>query len=63
MPATIELLGTSFVTTAPAATIAFSPMVIPGKIVAAAPIHAFLLITIGLHIKDFLLLGSVGWFL
>ena len=33
MPATIELSGTSFGTTAPAATIVFLPTVTPGKIV------------------------------
>lgn len=50
-PATTVLLGTSFVTTEPAATTALSPIIIPGKIVDAAPIHAFLFISIGLHIK------------
>ena len=38
-PPTIVFGGTSAVTTAPAATTEFSPMVTPGNIVAAAPIH------------------------
>lgn len=40
IPATTVLSGTSFETTAPEATTEFSPIVTPGKIVAAAPIHA-----------------------
>ena len=40
-PPTIILSGTFFETTAPDATTAFSPMVTPGSMVAAAPIHAF----------------------
>lgn len=36
-------LGTLFVTTAPAATIKFSPTVTPGKILAPAPIQTFFL--------------------
>ena len=43
-PPTIVLAGTSLLTTAPAATIEFSPMVTPGKIVAPAPIQALFLI-------------------
>ena len=39
-PPTTALVGTSFVTTAPAATMAFSPTVTPGQITARAPIHA-----------------------
>lgn len=46
-PPTIALAGTSPVTTAPAATMAFSPTVTPGKMVAPAPIHAFCPITMG----------------
>ena len=46
-PATTVLSGTSFVTTLPAPTMEFSPMVTPGRIVAAIPIHAFFLICIG----------------
>ena len=42
-PPTIVFAGTSLVTTAPAATIEFSPMVTPGKIVAPAPMHCVLL--------------------
>lgn len=46
-PATTALAGTSFVTTAPAATIAFSPTVTPGSIIAPAPIQALRRITTG----------------
>ena len=46
-PPTMVFAGTSFVTTAPAATIAPSPIVIPGRIVALEPIQTFLPITIG----------------
>ena len=46
-PATMELSGTSLVTTLPAPTIEFSPIVTPGRIVAAIPIHAFFLMWIG----------------
>ena len=45
--------GTSLVTTAPAATTAFSPTVTPGKIVALAPIHAFFLISTGFKSSSF----------
>jgi hypothetical protein len=38
-PPTMVLSGTSFPTTAPAATMAFSPMVTPANIVALAPIQ------------------------
>ena len=41
-PPTTVLASTSFVTTAPAATTAPSPMVTPGRTVALAPIHTFL---------------------
>lgn len=37
-PPTTVLAGTSLLTTAPAATMAFSPTVTPGKMVAPAPI-------------------------
>jgi hypothetical protein len=37
-PPTTLFSGTSLVTTAPAATTEFSPMVTPGKIAAPAPI-------------------------
>ncbi len=46
-PATSVAGGTSCVTTAPAATTASAPMVTPGRIVVAAPIHAFAWIAIG----------------
>ena len=39
-PITTEFGGTFFVTTAPAPTVAYSPIVNPGKIVALAPILA-----------------------
>jgi hypothetical protein len=42
MPPTTVLSGTSFETTAPAATIAFSPTVTPGKTTTPAPIQTFL---------------------
>lgn len=45
-PATMTLSGTSFVTTVPAATMAFSPMVTPGRMIAPAPIHALRFITL-----------------
>lgn len=57
-PATTVLGGTSFVTTAPADTIEFSPIVTPGITIAPTPIHAFFLITIGVDIVDRLLAGS-----
>lgn len=60
IPPTTVLAGTSLETTAPAATMAFSPMVTPGKIVAAAPIQAFRLTTIGLQISALRLAGSKG---
>ena len=40
LPPTMVFGATSFVTTALAATTAFSPTVTPGRIVALAPIHA-----------------------
>ena len=39
-PAAIALSGTSFVTTLPAPTTAFSPIVTPGKITLFEPIQA-----------------------
>ena len=51
IPPTTVFAGTSLETTAPAATTAFSPMLTPGSIVAAAPIHAFRLIFIGLGLQ------------
>ena len=46
-PPTTMSGGTSFVTTAPAATMAPSPMVTPGVTVALAPIHTFFPMTMG----------------
>ena len=60
IPPTTVLGGTSVVTTEPAATTEFSPMVTPGNIVAAAPIQALRFITIGWQINDFLSLGFNG---
>src|SRR5207248_11227248 len=40
LPTTVAPAGTSFVTTAPAPTIAASPIVRPGRITAAVPIAA-----------------------
>src|ERR1700722_11192828 len=45
-PATIAPAGTSFVTTLPAPTIAFSPIVVLDKIVDPAPIDAPFLMTV-----------------
>ena len=59
LPPTTVLAGTSLVTKAFAPTMAFSPTVIPGRIVAAAPIQAFLLIVIGLTIRLLLCLDFV----
>jgi len=43
----MRLSGTSLFTTAASATIEFSPIVTPGRIVVPAPIHAFRLMCIG----------------
>ena len=51
LPPTIAFAGTSFVTTAPPATTAFSPIVTPGIIEAPAPIHAFLPILTVRHFR------------
>ena len=59
-PPTMVLAGTSLFTTAPAATIAFSPTVTPGKMVALEPIHAFFLMVTALPIKECLIDGSSG---
>ena len=53
--------GTSLVTTAPAATPAFSPTITPGQIVALAPIRAFFLISTGFNSSSFLYLGFKPW--
>ena len=47
-PPTIALAGTSLVTTAPATTMALSPMVTPCRVVTFAPSHTFLPMCIGL---------------
>lgn len=60
MPPTTVLSGTSLDTTAPAATIEFSPTVTPGKMVQFAPSQAFRLMRIGLVIKARLSIGSAG---
>lgn len=46
-PPTIVFRGTLFDTTAPAATIAFSPIVTPARIVELEPIQTFFSSTIG----------------
>lgn len=61
-PATMTLSGTSFVTTVPAATMAFSPTVTPGRMIAPAPIHALRFITIGFTNNLCRKAGSSGWF-
>lgn len=47
-PTTIELVGTSFVTTEPAAIIELLPIVIPGKITQLTPIQTSFPIFIGI---------------
>ena len=59
-PATTVLAGTSFVTTAPAATTEFSPIVTPGKIVAFAPIHTLRLISTDLRSSILRSSGFIG---
>ena len=49
LPATIQLAGTSFVTTLHAATIEFSPIVTPLFITEFRPIHTLSQTTIGLE--------------
>ncbi len=44
--------GTSFVTTLPAPTIAFSPTVTPARIVALEPIEAPFLTSVGMHTQS-----------
>ena len=48
LPTTIVFGSTSFVTTAPAPTMAFLPIVTPPKIVAEPPIHTLSSTVIGL---------------
>ena len=42
LPVAIAFAGTSRVTTAPAPTIAFAPITVPARIVALAPIEAWM---------------------
>lgn len=51
LPPTTVLFSTSLVTTAPAATTAFSPTVIPGRMVAPAPIQQLRFSRTGLQVK------------
>lgn len=60
VPATTMLSGTSLVTTEPAATIAFSPIVTPARTVALAPNQAFRFTTIGLVSSEWRVDGSSG---
>lgn len=62
LPITVVFDGIDFVTTAPAPTTQFSPMVIPGKITAPAPMDAPSSITVrrGLSKSD-LLLGYLSF--
>ena len=59
-PLIIVFGGTSVVTTAPAATIEFSPTVTPGSIVAPTPIQAPFFITMGKEIVALLSAGFIG---
>ena len=51
LPATTVLSSTSFLTTEPAPTTAFSSTVTPGNIVASAPIQQLRFKCTGLHVK------------
>ncbi len=51
-PPTTTLLGTSFVTTAPDAITALSPIVTPGLIIALPPIHTLSPIVTGFPYSD-----------
>ena len=57
---TIVLSGTLIETTAPAATIEFSPIVTPGKMIAPAPIQAFFLMRIWPTIRGCLFPDDAG---
>lgn len=61
-PATTVFGGTSFVTTAPAATTAPSPTVTPGRIVECDPIQTLLPILIGAETMLERLDGYISWF-
>ena len=60
-PATTVFAGTSFVTTAPAATIALSPILTPRRIVALEPIQTFFPIWIGAGMLSVLCSGYIPW--
>ena len=62
-PATTQLSGTSFATTAPAATTTLFPIVTPGSIVQLPPIYTSFPIVTGLLYAFFsrLPLGVSGW--
>ena len=63
-PPTTQLSGTSFVTTAPAATTTLLPIVTPGKIVQLPPIQTSFPIFTGFAMPRYsrLPLGDSGWF-
>ena len=60
-PPTIVFGATSFATTAPAATMAFSPIVTPLSIVTFAPIHTLRPICIGAGILSARCEGRESW--
>lgn len=57
----MTLGGTSFVTVASAATMAFSPIVTPDNIVVFAPIQAFFFTQIGATRSPRLFFGLTKW--
>ena len=61
-PATMVAGGTSRVTTAPAATMALSPMVTPARTVALEPIQTRLPMTMGAGCMDDRRRGAMSWF-
>ena len=60
-PAATAFAGTSFVTTAPAAITALSPIMTPGSTVAFAPIQTFFPIRIGAGNKSCRSSGAILW--
>lgn len=62
LPQTTALGGTSFVTTEPAPTMAPSPMMIPGRMVAFAPMEAPFLTTVFLKASGYILERGKGSF-
>ena len=60
MPATVQKAGTSLVTTAFAATMAPSPIDIPGSMVALSPIQTFFPIVMRPLLLSFLSRGGVS---